>query len=101
LLLVTLVVGCASVPLAEPKSVSRALTDRLLIDSAEMVGIWTSDGDESLSTLSYRVSLNERGDLEWRTTIDGEEIVETSEPLASRWRRFQAWFLKIAPESQL
>ena len=34
-------------------------------------------------------------------TIDGVEVVETSEPLASGWRKFSAWFLKIAPERQL
>jgi hypothetical protein len=33
--------------------------------------------------------------------IDGKPVTEKAEPLASRWLRFKAWFLKIAPESQL
>jgi len=51
--------------------------------------------------LTYRVLLNEDGDLEWHGRIDGTEVVETSEPDTSTWLRFKAWFMKIAPESQL
>jgi putative cardiolipin synthase len=85
----------------DPRSIEINAEMGLLVDSADMVGAWLSDGDETLARLAYRVSLNERDDLEWRTTIDGEDVVETKEPLSSGWRRFQAWFLKIAPESQL
>ena len=30
-----------------------------------------------------------------------DEVVETTDPQTSAWRRFTAWFLKIAPENQL
>jgi hypothetical protein len=33
--------------------------------------------------------------------IDGEEVVETSEPQASRWLRFKAFLFRIFPEGQL
>jgi hypothetical protein len=48
-----------------------------------------------------RKEIDERGKILWRATIDGQEVVETSEPLASRGRKFNAWVQKIAPESQM
>ena len=36
-----------------------------------------------------------------RLTIDGKDVVETSEPLASGMRKFIAFLLKIVPDSQL
>ena len=56
---------------------------------------------ESLGDWTYRVKLNEDGRLRWHATIDGVDVVETSEPLASWVRKFNAWFLKIGPERQL
>jgi putative cardiolipin synthase len=85
----------------DPRSIEISAEMGLLIDSPDMVQAWSSSADNDLSTRAYRVTLNERGKLEWRTTIDGEEVVETSEPLSSRWRRFLAWLLRVAPESQL
>jgi putative cardiolipin synthase len=73
----------------------------LLIDSTDMVRQWTDRTDDILAALAYRVVLDEDGKLEWRATINGEPVVETSEPQSSRWRRFQAWLMKLAPESQL
>jgi len=54
-----------------------------------------------LSESTYRVELDENGKLQWRGLIDGTEVIETSEPLASGWRRFNAFMQKIVPESQL
>jgi hypothetical protein len=51
--------------------------------------------------LTYRVLLNEDDDLEWHGRVDGEDLVLTREPDTSAWLRFKAWFMKIAPESQL
>jgi hypothetical protein len=33
--------------------------------------------------------------------IDGEQVAAATEPQTTGWERFKAWFLKIAPESQL
>ena len=73
----------------------------LLIDSPEMGEQLSSRLLAALPELAYRVERDERGRLQWRGTIDGKEVIETSEPQASRWLRFKAWFLKIAPNSQL
>ncbi len=66
-----------------------------------MVGKMAEAVDKAITEIAYRVDINEYGELEWRATIDGEEVVETKEPLTSWWLRTKAWFLKIAPESQL
>jgi len=54
-----------------------------------------------VSESAYRVELDENGKLQWRGLIDGTEVIETSEPLASGWRRFNAFMQKIVPEGQL
>ncbi|MGB5603766.1 MAG: phospholipase D family protein, partial [Gammaproteobacteria bacterium] len=51
--------------------------------------------------IAYRVKMDDEGDLSWHATIDGKEVVETTEPQTSGWDRFKAWFMKIAPEKQL
>ena len=56
---------------------------------------------DSLDETAYRVTLNERGKLQWQSTSNGVEVIENSEPSSSRWRRFKAWFFKIVPDSQL
>ncbi len=64
-------------------------------------GELTSDADERLAAVAYRVLENEKGKLEWHGRINGKEVIETKEPLTSLWLRFKAWFVGIVPESQL
>ena len=56
---------------------------------------------EDLPEFAYRVDVDENGSIVWRGRVDGEEVVEHSEPQSGAWRRFKAWFLKIVPDSQL
>jgi hypothetical protein len=56
---------------------------------------------EKLPAFAYRVTEDEKGKLRWTTLIEGEEVVETSEPQASRWLRLKAFLSRILPESQL
>jgi putative cardiolipin synthase len=85
----------------DPRSVDINAEMGLLIDSEDMVGDLISDADERLAAVAYRVVLNKKGKLEWHGRINGEEVIETKEPLTSPWLRFKAGFLRIAPESQL
>jgi len=85
----------------DPRSIAINAEMGLLIDSEEMVGDFSSGVDERLAAVAWRVILNENGKLEWHGRINGEEVIETKEPLTSPWLRFKAWFLRIAPESQL
>ena len=85
----------------DPRSVAINAEMGLLIDSKEMISDITSHAEEDLTTSTYRVLLNDDEKLEWHGHINGEEVIETKEPLTSSWLRFKAWFFKIAPESQL
>lgn len=85
----------------DPRSIEINAEMGLLIDSHEMIADITKDLDQSLADTTYQVLLNEKGQLEWHGRIDGEQVIETKEPLTSSWLRLKAWFMKIAPESQL
>jgi cardiolipin synthase C len=85
----------------DPRSVEINAEMGLLIDSPEFAGRMAVAIEEDLAIAAYRVIINERGKLEWHATIDGEEVIATKEPLTSWWRRFNAWFMKIVPASQL
>lgn len=85
----------------DPRSIEINAEMGLLIDSEAMVGGSTQDMEQSLATLTYRVLENDKGKLEWHSRIENQEVIETKEPLTSGWLRFKAWFMKIAPESQL
>jgi len=85
----------------DPRSIEINAEMGLLIDSEEMVDGLTQGLEKNLASIAYRVRENEKGNLEWEALIDNQEVIETHEPLTSRWLRFKAWFMKIAPESQL
>ncbi len=85
----------------DPRSIEINSEMGVVVTSAEMSGILANQLFESLGDWTYRVMLNEDGRLRWHATIDGAKVVETSEPLARWYTRFNAWFLKIGPERQL
>ncbi|MCK5360227.1 MAG: phospholipase D family protein, partial [Gammaproteobacteria bacterium] len=85
----------------DPRSIDINTEMGLLIDSTEMGGWMTAGVRERIPTIAYRVKMDEERNLSWHAMIDGREVVETTEPQTSAWQRFKAWFLKIAPESQL
>lgn len=85
----------------DPRSIEINAEMGLLVDSAELIAYMVPDPDERLEKMAYRVLLNEDGELEWHGRIFGEEVIKTKEPDTSSWLRFKAWFLRIAPESQL
>ncbi len=85
----------------DPRSIDINAEMGLLIDSEAMVGSLTQDMDDDLATLTYRVRENGKGNLEWHCRINNRDVIETTEPLTTWGRRFKAWFMNIAPESQL
>ena len=85
----------------DPRSIDINSEMGLLIDSPEMGDQLAERLYQRLGERTYRLLLDERGKLEWHATIDGEDVVETSEPLASGMRKFIAFLLKIVPDSQL
>jgi len=85
----------------DPRSIDLNAEMGLLVESEAMVEMLLENRDKNLTTNAYRVLVNDNGNLEWHCTIENQNIIETKEPLTSRWLRFKAWFMKIAPESQL
>ncbi|MGB5496712.1 MAG: phospholipase D family protein [Sedimenticolaceae bacterium] len=85
----------------DPRSIDINTEMGLLIDSPELGERLMNDAIERVPKIAYRLQLDENDKITWHATIDGEEVVETTEPQTSAWRRFTAWFLKIAPENQL
>jgi putative cardiolipin synthase len=85
----------------DPRSIEINSEMGLLIHSEIMAEDLAEAALEAIANIAYRVERNDRGQLRWRAMIDGVEVVETSEPLASRWRRFVAFLLKIVPNRQL
>ena len=85
----------------DPRSIDINSEMGLLIDSPELGEALAEGIDGRLPELAYRVVRDERGKLVWRGLVDGVEVVETSEPLASGWKKFTAFLLKIVPEGQL
>ena len=85
----------------DPRSIDINTEMGVLIDNADLAGGMMDKFFQNLPSFAYRVKENEKGKLRWTTVIDGEEVVETSEPQASRWLRFKAFLFRIAPEGQL
>jgi putative cardiolipin synthase len=85
----------------DPRSIEINSEMGLLIDSAELGEILGARIDERLPEMAYRLGRDARGRLEWRAHINGVEVVENSEPLASGGKKFMAFVLKIVPDSQL
>lgn len=85
----------------DPRSIDINTEMGILIDSPDLAGELADSTLASIGNMAYRVKMDENRKLSWHATIDGREVVETREPQTSAWRRFQAWFMKIAPESQL
>jgi putative cardiolipin synthase len=85
----------------DPRSIDINTEMGVLIDSPELAALLTDNSSRNLPTIAYRLRLDDNSKITWHATIDGTAVVETREPQTSGWRRFSAWFLKIAPEKQL
>ena len=85
----------------DPRSIDINTEMGLLIESEPLVSEMTDHVMARIPRIAYRLQLDDNGNISWHANIDGRDVVETTEPLTSWWRRFSAWFLKIAPEQQL
>jgi putative cardiolipin synthase len=73
----------------------------VMIESADFSGGFMTDIERKLDTFAYRVTL-EDGNVRWHEVEEGKEIIHTSEPAASGWKRFWYGFVSVfVPESWL
>jgi putative cardiolipin synthase len=94
----TLYVGSLNL---DPRSIEINVESGVLVYSSEMVSALAAEVLEELDEFAYRIELDENGRVRWHGTIDGIEVIETTEPQTSAWLRMKAFFLKIVPDSQL
>jgi len=85
----------------DPRSIDLNTEMGIVIRSPEMADDLAESVLEDLPEFAYRVELQDNGKLQWHCTIDGEEVIETKEPLSTGGQRFSAFLLKIVPEQQL
>ncbi|MGB5627322.1 MAG: phospholipase D family protein [Woeseiaceae bacterium] len=85
----------------DPRSIDINTEMGVMIDSRDLGTLLGENSRERIANIAYKLQLDDKNKISWHATIDGKEVVETKEPLTTGWRRFQAWFMKIAPENQL
>jgi putative cardiolipin synthase len=85
----------------DPRSIDINTEMGVMIDSQDLAILLADNAEQRIPDLAYQLKLDDKNKISWHATIDGQQVVETKEPQTSGWRRFQAWFLKIAPEKQL
>jgi putative cardiolipin synthase len=85
----------------DPRSIDINTEVGVLIDSEFMSRQLAEPFLEKLPLEAYRVVEDEKGRLRWYGIIDGKEVIESSEPQASTWRRFKAFMSRMLPENQL
>ena len=85
----------------DPRSIDINTEMGLLIESEPLVSEMVDNVLARIPEMAYRLQLDDNRKISWHANINGREVVETREPLTTGWRRFTAWFLKIAPEQQL
>ena len=84
----------------DPRSIDINTEMGIMISSADLGKYAAENSMANMPTMAYQLKLDDNK-ISWHATIDGQAVTETKEPLTTGWRRFQAWFLKIAPEKQL
>ncbi len=81
----------------DPRSLYLNTELGLAVDSVELA---TNMADSILDTLpeyAYKLSLSEKGRLQWLLQTSGVEEVITTEPQTSFWRRFLTKLMSLLP----
>ena len=89
----------------DPRSAFTNTEIGFLVDAPDVAGPLCEALDETFARGAFRLELtttsNGARHMEWVDTDKGREERFTSEPRASRWRRFKAWVYGILPIESL
>jgi putative cardiolipin synthase len=89
-------------PNLDPRSIDINTEMGLFVASPELAGAFAEQAEDDLRQLTWRVELDEDGDLVWRDRGGSGEVEEDHEPQAGWWRRFKVGFFRLLPiEGQL
>jgi len=83
------------------RSINQDTESGVIIHSPAMAARFVDGLSAAIPEMSFKVSLDESNNLLWTTVEDGQEITVSKEPQTNAWKRFTAWFLRIAPRSQM
>jgi putative cardiolipin synthase len=84
----------------DPRSLYVNTEIGVLLRNPELARLLAHEFDRAVATNAYRLVLAGDGsasDIEWISQEGGGEVRYTSEPLATAWQRFKAWFLSLLP----
>ncbi len=82
----------------DPRSANINTEAGLYVESPELAQEVIAFLDEGVTLEnSYRVTLDEKGDLVWITEIEGKEVRYTKDPESSFWQRFMSGFIQMLP----
>lgn len=83
------------------RSVNRDTESGAIIHSPAMAAEFVDGVRAWMPEATFRLSLDESNDILWTTVENGQEVTISKEPQTGAWKRFTAWFLRIAPKSQM
>jgi putative cardiolipin synthase len=82
----------------DPRSANINTEAGLYVESPELAQQVIAFLDEGVTPEnSYRVTLDEKGDLVWITEIDGKEVRYGKDPDSTFWQRFMSGFIQMLP----
>jgi putative cardiolipin synthase len=83
------------------RSLNRDTESGVIIHSPDMASEFQDRVTAWLPESSFRLSLDDSNKIVWTTVENGQEVSTNKEPQTGAWKRFTAWFLRIAPKSQM
>ena len=86
----------------DPRSAGLNTEMGVFISNGEFAEGLVTSVSEVLPDAAWKLRLNDEADIEWVDVSDGNEVVYTTAPQTSAWRRFSAWVTGMdALEGQL
>jgi putative cardiolipin synthase len=72
-----------------------------MIEDPVLAATFADYVDKGLRGNAYEVTLNERGQLRWRSSDNCREVIYDKEPQTTWSQRFRAFVARIIPAGQL
>ena len=86
----------------DPRSAGLNTEMGIFISSGELAERFVNSVSDVLPDAAWKLRLNDEAEVEWVDMSDGKEVVYTTAPQTSAWRRFSAWVTGMdALEGQL
>jgi putative cardiolipin synthase len=81
----------------DPRSANLNTESGVIIESSYLGEMFGKILDEEIAEQTWQVYLDKEGRLRWRGIENGEEVIYTSEPMATFGQKFTAGFMRIIP----